>query len=53
MLAGSYTHFALLTSDQTWRLYHTERLSDPEQIFELAPRWCAATRLDKLSMLHV
>eukprot|EP00891_Asterochloris_glomerata_P001339 jgi/Astpho2/1339/Aster-x0997 len=36
---GSYTHFALLTSDQTWRLYHTERLSDPEQIFELAPRW--------------
>ena len=33
--AGSSTHLATLTSDNTWQLYHAGNLSHPEQRFEL------------------
>ncbi|CAL8462438.1 g1971 [Coccomyxa elongata] len=32
---GSSTHLAILTSDNTWQLYHAGNLSHPEQRFEL------------------
>jgi hypothetical protein len=42
--AGSSVHLALLTSDDTWRLYHVADLALPEQRFELQlhGRRCAA-----------
>ena len=33
--AGSSTHLAVLTSDNSWQLYHAGNLSHPEQRFEL------------------
>ena len=35
MYAGSDLHFAVLTSDNCWRLYHADNLAEPEQTFEL------------------
>lgn len=33
--AGSDEHFAILTNDSMWRIYHVADLSIPEQTFEL------------------
>ena len=35
MYAGSDLHFAVLTSDNCWRLYQADKLAEPEQTFEL------------------
>ncbi len=35
MYAGSDLHFAVLTTDNCWRLYHADKLAEPEQTFEL------------------
>lgn len=32
---GSSSHFAVLASDNRWRLYHTGRLTEAEQTFWL------------------
>lgn len=33
--AGSESHFAVLTNDSFWRLYHIDDLTVAEQTFEL------------------
>lgn len=33
--AGSDLHFAVLATDNCWRLYHADKLAEPEQTFEL------------------
>ncbi|DBB05215.1 TPA: hypothetical protein ACH3X3_010456 [Trebouxia sp. C0006] len=35
VLAGSDSHFAVLTTDNCWRLCHADKLAEPQQTFEL------------------